>query len=120
MATTKSFSSGDTLQLVKVYCDPDWQKKFENHKKSQIHVWNELASHIMEAYGTLHTGEQCKNKIKNLKKEFFRLKRLPTGSGGTDWPYYEDFAKIFGGSAMLNPVLVMDSFQSGSASSVDR
>ena len=105
----KNYSREETLELEKVYCDLDWQNKFKNHKKSQKTVWNELANHLGEEFGINRTGEQCQNKIKNLKKEYYRLKRLPSGSGQEGWPYYSEFNRLYGQTAIVKPVIVVDS-----------
>ena len=105
----KNFNQDETLQLVRVYCDYDWQKKFENHKRSQRSIWQEMAEYLKTEFGYIRSATQLKEKVKNLKREYYRLKRLPSGSGQENWPYYSDFSRILGTSAMANPVIVVDS-----------
>jgi Myb/SANT-like DNA-binding domain len=110
MANLRHFSVSESKELVKIFCSEAVQVKLTTNKKSHDAVWDDVSSELLNRDPNwIRSAKQCKDKIKNLKKDFYMKKRLHTGSGAEDWPYFADFSKLFGGTAICDPVLIVDS-----------
>ena len=71
-------------------------------------------AHQLNQCGYKRSFEQCREKIKKLKKEYRRIKdRLEESGGGRDeevqWSYYEAMDKILGHKPSTIPESVVDS-----------
>ena len=44
--------------------------KFQNTKKSHIHIWNEIAKELSKTPSRPYTGKQCRTKFNHLKSQY--------------------------------------------------
>jgi len=102
------FTKNESLCLLQIFCSDNIQKQFKNLKKSHVSVWENVSLQMGENNYN-RSSRQCKERVKNLKAEFFKRKRMPSGSGQDNWPYFEMFSKLLGESAICKPVMVVDS-----------
>ena len=66
----------------------------------------------MKAAGYDRSAIQCREKSKKLKGEYKKVKdkNHPTGTGRTNWKYYELINNILGNKPATHPPIVIDSF----------
>ena len=103
MASKINFDFSESMTLLKLWCEPEWQKRFTTAKKSHSSIWHDLATQLSSSTGKERTGKQVSDRIRNLKKEFYKIKRqMGSGAPKPDWPYYEYLQKVLGETPQAN------------------
>ena len=68
----QAFSYNETDTLVQLWSDERRQRLLATSFRKK-HIWDEIAAKLLER-GFHRSGEQCKQKIQNLQREFRNLK----------------------------------------------
>ena len=112
-----TFSSGvwdkqETHKLIEIWGEDNIQSQLEGcHRNKEVH--QHIAQKMRKAEYE-RTFEQCREKVKKLKKEYRRLKDTlnETGQGRSkevEWPYFELMDRILGHKPTTVPESIIDS-----------
>ena len=102
----------ETLKLIEIWGDDNIQRQLEGcHRNREVYV---RVSRLMSKSQFERTFEQCREKVKKLKKEYRRIKDIlqETGQGRgeeMEWQYFEPMDKILGHKPTTVPEAVVDS-----------
>jgi Myb/SANT-like DNA-binding domain len=117
-----AFTDEESMLLINIFGQPEIQAKFKNNKKGHRTIWREIATQLssLSDHKFNRTDQQCKDRLGNLKKKYFALKReLRSGDSTPTWHFWDELNVIFGARPTANPQVVYDSFgdeSTGSAS----
>ena len=107
-----AWSKSETLKLIEVWGEDNIQEQLEGcHRNREVYM--RIARKLNDC-GYERSFEQCREKIKKLKKEYRRIKdRLEETGRGRDeevqWSYYDVMDQILGHKPSTVPESVVDS-----------
>ena len=115
------WSSVETECLLNVWSKDYIQDELRKNPKRNLPVFNEVACKLAETVGTVRTPEQCRNKIKKLKHEYYKTKQInqalrKLGARAEEekrCPFYDIFDRVLGGAEVPiakpdNPVVKLE------------
>ena len=106
-----SWSRSETLKLIEIRSEDNIQAQLEGcHRNREVYT---RISRRMNEVGFQRTFEQCREKVKKLKKEYRRIKdRLHETEQGrseeVEWPYFDQMDRILGHRPTTIPETVVD------------
>ncbi len=89
-----NWSESDTLTLFELWSEPSIQKELKQNYRNKT-VYQQIA-HLLSNAGIKRSWMQCKEKVKKLKKEYYRLQRNGVGEDSAGFPFYEQMCKLIG------------------------
>ena len=103
----------ETLKLIDVWADDTIQSQLEGcHHNKDVYV---RISRKMREAGFDRTFEQCREKIKKLKKDYRKIKDTLNGTGqgrNDEWPYFDAMDKVLGHKPATAPSALIDTLAS--------
>ena len=122
MATTStsrgsSWSDNEVRALISIWGEDRIQEELDGAVRNQA-IFNSIAKK-MEEKGYVRDWQQCRNKIKNLKKEYRQIKdhNGQTGRGRKTCKYYKELDDILGHRPASVPAVVLDTGTTSNSSS---
>ena len=122
MATTStsrgsSWSDNEVRALISIWGEDRIQEELDGAVRNQA-IFNSIAKK-MEEKGYDRDWQQCRNKIKNLKKEYRQIKdhNGQTGRGRKTCKYYKEVDDILGHRPASMPAVVLDTSTTSNSSS---
>ena len=105
----------ETSALIAIWGDVKIQAELDG--KSRTKQVFERISVMMKERGYSRDGEQCKTKIKNLKKTYTNVKdhNNVTGNNKITCPFFDELDTVLGHRPASVPSLVLDASTGGSS-----
>lgn len=90
------WSNNDVRALLSIYGEEDIQREFEKSTRNNG-VYLKISDRLREL-NMIHTGKQCRDKLKKLKQDYRRIKRhnMRTGSSGWTSKWFERMDAVLG------------------------
>ena len=99
----------ETLKLIELWSEDDVQAQLEGCKRNRA-VFEKISQGMNDA-GFQRTANQCREKIKNLRAEYKKVKdNNQTGNNRKTCKFYEKLDSVLGSKPATRPPVVNDSF----------
>jgi hypothetical protein len=109
------WSDSEVRALIAIWGESDIQDELDGAVRNKV-VFEEIAKKLQEQ-GYNRDLDQCRNKIKNLKKEYRTVKdnNGETGRGRKTCKFYKELDEILGHRPASVPVSLLDTGTSSSS-----
>lgn len=103
------FTHEKILTLINLY--QTYKKLVGREIKSIKKMWEKIAQEFSNRYKITVTSSKCENKFKVLERQYKNVKdnNNKTGRGRRDFPYEDEFDKIFGKKLSIKPKILLTS-----------
>ena len=122
MATTStsrgsSWSDNEVRALISIWGEENIQEELDGAVRNQV-IFNDIATKMREK-GYVRDWQQCRTKIKNLKKEYRQTKdhNGQTGRGRKVCKFYKELDSILGHRPASVPAVLLDTGTTSNSSS---
>ena len=124
----KLWSDRETQLLLQIWSEGSIQSKLKDAKRNED-IYVKIAADL-KSRGFTRTADQCRSKIKALKKKYKSVADQMRRSGAgresdeeadqpVDFPYFEIFDAVMGGRAAVIPVHLLDSAASSNPAAAE-
>ena len=102
------WTTKDTVQLIDIIVSERISLKFQNTKKSHIHIWNDIATELSRTTRQTYSGMNCRTKFNHLKAQYMKRRKAVDRSGSDptalhDWQYYTHIEPYFRNNRQVTP-----------------
>lgn len=111
-----NFSEEETRALLEIWAN---EETYSQIRRSGIKkpIWERISSEMKKS-GYNRTGDQYRQKLKDLEKKYKSIKEKMNGTGEENdtasFPYFEIMDSVMGTNPSVTPVCMIDSGNSGS------
>ena len=108
MSKTVSWSDREVFLLINYWGEEGIQEQLEGSKRNK-HVYERLATELAKN-GSNKTAEQCRAKMKKLKREYRKVrdKHNKTGEGRSAWRYFNALDRVLGDRPTSRPTAILN------------
>ena len=112
-----SWSDNEVRALISIWGEDNIQEELDGAVRNQV-IFNNIATKMRER-GYERDWQQCRTKIKNLKKEYRQTKdhNGQTGRGRKVCKFYRELDNIIGHRPASVPAVLLDTGTTNSSSS---
>ena len=112
-----SWSDNEVRTLISIWGEDNIQEELDGAVRNQV-IFNDIAAKMREK-GYERDWQQCRTKIKNLKKEYRQIKdhNGQTGRGRKVCKFYKELDSILGHRPASVPTVLFDTGITNSTSS---
>ena len=98
----------ECFKLIALWGEENVQAQLEGCRRNK-HVYENISKEMSDA-GYSKSAVQCRDKVKKLKQEYKKVKdkNNPTGTGRTDWKFYDKVNEILGNKPATKPPVLID------------
>ena len=103
------WTDDEVFKLIEIWNEDGIQEQLEGSKRNK-HVYEKLCTQLRGA-GYVRTGEQCRSKVKKLRRQQYKKikdNNGMTGRGRGKWRFFDALDEVFGHRPATRPPVIFD------------